>query len=435
MHSARLVAIDRLNGPEQYGERQRFVRRLTRQQQRDEIRRAAETGGAAHFARLLTLFSFVTRSSWQNRGPHEICCAATPAAYQCKSAATGDQDIASGMCNKLPGMKGEPGMPIAELTIDARRLWQGEEPADLPLAFVNLEALGDAPESPVLPAYPLIGLGRRDHPFARHLDTVVEHPVGAESLANAILAMPRAAATIIELLRILPKLSLDDGLTAESLAYAMLQGSAEHRQWLAARAPANPSPPGRLALRREGALLSVTLDRPTAGNAIDTAMRDDLHAVFSLAAIDPEIERIVLQGKGRSFSLGAELAEFGTTTDPATAHAIRLRTLPARALLPCADRLETHVHAACVGAGLEIAAFSRRLTAASDAWFQLPEVAMGILPGAGGCVSLTRRIGRQRAALMMLSGKRIAAKVALDWGLIDAIVDQPPAGDDGADMG
>ena len=56
---------------------------------------------------------------------------------------------------------------------------------------------------------------------------------------------------------------------------------------------------------------------------------------------------------------------------------------------------------------------------------------MGILPGAGGCVSLTRRMGRQRTALMILSGKRISAQQALSWGLIDAIVDHAPGGDGG----
>jgi enoyl-CoA hydratase/carnithine racemase len=50
---------------------------------------------------------------------------------------------------------------------------------------------------------------------------------------------------------------------------------------------------------------------------------------------------------------------------------------------------------------------------------------MGILPGAGGCVSVSRRIGRQRTALMILSGKRLNARQALAWGLIDAIVDEP----------
>ena len=66
-----------------------------------------------------------------------------------------------------------------------------------------------------------------------------------------------------------------------------------------------------------------------------------------------------------------------------------------------------------------------RLTASPEAWFQLPELAMGILPGAGGCVSLTRRIGRQRTALMILSGKRLNARQALAWGLVDAVMDEP----------
>jgi enoyl-CoA hydratase/carnithine racemase len=58
---------------------------------------------------------------------------------------------------------------------------------------------------------------------------------------------------------------------------------------------------------------------------------------------------------------------------------------------------------------------------------------MGLLPGAGGCVSLTRRIGRQRTVLLILSGKRIGARKALEWGLIDAIVDDAPADDRGPD--
>jgi enoyl-CoA hydratase/carnithine racemase len=72
-----------------------------------------------------------------------------------------------------------------------------------------------------------------------------------------------------------------------------------------------------------------------------------------------------------------------------------------------------------------MAAWANRFTAAPDAWFQLPELAMGVLPGAGGCVSLTRRLGRRRTALLILSGKRITARTALGWGLVDRIVDEP----------
>jgi enoyl-CoA hydratase/carnithine racemase len=154
-------------------------------------------------------------------------------------------------------------------------------------------------------------------------------------------------------------------------------------------------------------------------------MRDALGDAFQLAAIDPSIEQVILRAEGKAFSLGADLDEFGTTTDPATAHAIRGATLPARMAALISGKLEARVQGACVGAGLEIAAFARRIVASPSAWFQLPELAMGVLPGAGGCVSVSRRIGRQRAALLILSGKRLSARRALDWGLIDAIVDDP----------
>lgn len=316
-------------------------------------------------------------------------------------------------------------MMLAGLAIDARRLWPGEEPWAGPLAFVDLDAATETPDAIALPPCPVIGVGDPAHPLAARLDAVVEPPVPAELLVRQVQANPQAAAIVVQLLRLLPSLSVEDGLTAESLAYAVLQGSAEHARWRAAAVAGASGAPGRLAARRDGARLMLTLDRPESGNAIDRALRDGLHEAFSLAALDPEITAISLRAKGKAFSLGAELGEFGTTTDPAGAHAIRARTLPARPVVRCAERLEVHVQGACVGSGLELAAWARRLTASPAAWFQLPELAMGILPGAGGCVSLSRRIGRQRAALMILSGKRLSARQALGWGLVDALVDEP----------
>jgi enoyl-CoA hydratase/carnithine racemase len=61
------------------------------------------------------------------------------------------------------------------------------------------------------------------------------------------------------------------------------------------------------------------------------------------------------------------------------------------------------------------------VTATADAWFQLPELKYGLIPGAGGTVSLPRRIGRQRTAYMALSMRRVPASTALRWGLVDAI--------------
>lgn len=314
-------------------------------------------------------------------------------------------------------------MDPASLTVAADRLCAGFDDWDGPLAFVKLDGVEDWPDPFVLPAVPVIGLGDPAHPLAQKLDAVVLPPVSADALARQVAARPRAAAVIVQLLRLLPSLSPADGLTAESLAYGLLQGSAEHRAWLAGRSGGYD---GSRAVRMErmDERLTVTLDDPGSGNAIDRAMRDALYEAFELAALDTGLS-VSLRGSGRTFSLGAELAEFGTTSDPATAHAIRMQTLPARVISRCADRLDVHVQGGCVGAGLEMAAWASRVTAAPDAWFQLPELGMGVLPGAGGCVSLTRRIGRQKTALLILSGKRITARTALAWGLIDAIVDHP----------
>jgi enoyl-CoA hydratase/carnithine racemase len=256
------------------------------------------------------------------------------------------------------------------------------------------------------------------------LDTLVEPGFSAEGIAQAVIAQPVAAAMLVQLLRLLPELSLEAGLMAESLAYATLQGSVAHRDWIARRPPsAQGFDPGAVVLSREGDEVVATLDRSEAGNAVDRPMRDALHEAFALVNADPSITRIVLRGSGKAFCLGADLAEFGTTTDPATAHMIRCRTLPAHEAVRCADRFAVEIDGACIGAGLELAAFASRITATRRSWFQLPELAMGIIPGAGGCVSLTRRIGRQRTALMVLSGRRIGARQALDWGLIDALMD------------
>jgi enoyl-CoA hydratase len=212
-------------------------------------------------------------------------------------------------------------------------------------------------------------------------------------------------------------------LQFESACYGLLQGSAEHARWLATRdaSPRQSTAAGRVVVDRRGAELRIVLDRPLSRNAIDRAMRDRLVEAFAVAAADPEVRSIKLRALGTAFSVGGDLDEFGTTRDPATAHLIRSLSLPALAIGARADILDAHVQGACVGAGLEIAAFAARLTASCRAWFQLPELSMGLIPGAGGCVSVPKRIGRQRTLLMILSGRRINAQTALRWGLIDAI--------------
>ncbi len=127
-----------------------------------------------------------------------------------------------------------------------------------------------------------------------------------------------------------PPASIEDGLVAESLAYAELQGGPEFAAWLAERGPATPQPsPQPVLLDRDGDHLTITLNRPECHNAVDVAMRDALVEAFALVATDPVLT-VTLEGDGPSFSSGGDLREFGTFPDPETAHAIRLERLPAR---------------------------------------------------------------------------------------------------------
>jgi enoyl-CoA hydratase len=273
----------------------------------------------------------------------------------------------------------------------------------------------------------------RDGDIPSDFTELAEPPVTPEYLRTQAAAFPHAWEIARALLRSIDLEDMSAGLVQESLAYGALQGGPEHASWLSERSR-KATEAGYVQVSREGDVIDILLDRPDARNAIDRTMRDALQEAFTMAALDPEVTRVRLRGVGKAFCVGADLDEFGTTRDPALAHAIRMQTLPALAIIGCADKFEAHVQGACVGAGLEMAAFAHRLTATPDAWFQLPELAMGLIPGAGGSVSVTRRIGRPRAALMILSGKRINAQVALGWGLIDAIVNDAAAGDGHSDV-
>ncbi|WP_184248490.1 enoyl-CoA hydratase/isomerase family protein [Novosphingobium chloroacetimidivorans] len=325
-------------------------------------------------------------------------------------------------------------MDLEQLTITPAHLSLLEEPWMQPLAVLALDEATAASDLH-LPACPLIGVGPSRHPLADQVDVLLEIGADLPVLAQAILAQPHAATALVQVLRVSERMSAMDALNVESMAYAMLQGSAGHARWKNARIAGPGSAAGRVGLSRQDDSLVITMDRAHAANAIDRPMRDGLREALTLAAIDPGLRKVVLEAHGKAFSVGADLDEFGTTDDPATAHAIRMTTLPARAAIACADRLEARIDGACVGAGLELAAFARRIVATPRSWFQLPELTMGIIPGAGGCVSVSRRIGRQRAALLMLSGRRIGARQALAWGLIDAIMDELAVDEGGGDIG
>jgi enoyl-CoA hydratase/carnithine racemase len=152
-------------------------------------------------------------------------------------------------------------------------------------------------------------------------------------------------------------------------------------------------------------------------------VRDGLVEAFDLVLADLSITCVEFTGAGRSFCSGGDLDEFGTNSDVSTAHLIRLDRSVAARLDGCRDRVVARLHGACIGAGIEIPSYAGRVVARGDTWCQLPEIAMGLVPGAGGTVGITRRIGRWRTAYLALLGLRLDVATALSWGLVDAIDD------------
>ncbi|KYC29018.1 hypothetical protein ACY05_03780 [Sterolibacterium denitrificans] len=274
---------------------------------------------------------------------------------------------------------------------------------------------------------PVIAIGDTAlDPWGEIYDVAVEDEAAASVLLTSIRQAPLAASVLVQTLRITAGLPVAAALTVESLAFAALQGGREFSAWSVAHPPRTVTPTDDgppLLLERVGDHLDIRLNRPTRRNAISVEMRNALVEAMQLLLADGTIASATVSGNGDCFSIGGDLDEFGTAPDPASAHAIRSLRLPAPLLARCAGRVEFRLHGACIGAGIELPAFAGRVVAAQKTFFQLPELKFGLIPGAGGCVSLPRRIGRQRTAWLALSGRRINAATALAWGLIDAIVD------------
>jgi len=244
------------------------------------------------------------------------------------------------------------------------------------------------------------------------------------ALAEAAARNPHAALCLAQLLRIGRHLDIRDALVAESLTYSTLQSGAEFARWMDRQPDREADVESDLVLsRRDGSTLWLTLNRPQRHNAFNAPMRDQLVELLRVAAADNSIGGVVLEGAGPNFCSGGDLAEFGSHPDPATAHHVRSIRSAGWWLHQLGDRARVHVQGRCVGAGIELPAFTPSVIALDDATFRLPEVTMGLVPGAGGTASMTRRIGRQRMAWLALTGAEIDAPTALSWGLIDRIRD------------
>lgn len=278
---------------------------------------------------------------------------------------------------------------------------------------------------------PCVTVAPAERPAWRRFDVAAqpagtEHLAGPEELVAAVLARPEAATALVRLVRVARRSDPETALWAESVTYGLLQSGDEFAAWRSSAPAATPGPAGRVDVAATSAGATVTLVRPERHNALDVSLRDAL--VDALRGLALDDGPIILRGAGPSFCSGGDLAEFGTFPGPVQAHLIRSTRLPAPAVADVRHRLTAEVHGACVGAGIELAAFADRVVAAPGTTFRLPEVAMGLVPGSGGTWSVSRRIGAQRTNWLALTGESIDVALAQRWGLVDEVSDGILAG-------
>jgi enoyl-CoA hydratase/carnithine racemase len=260
------------------------------------------------------------------------------------------------------------------------------------------------------------------------IDVVPRSPQETSRIIATVNASPIASISACLLLRSTTRTDgVDQRLVLESTTYSMLQAGPEFARWLASyqTRPTMDSDTHPLIVERIADTLHLILNRPRRSNAFSASLRQALCDALLVAEIDETITRVSISGNGANFCTGGDLNEFGTFESPAASHVVRLQQSPARSLARLHRRLSTdlivNVHGQCIGSGIELAAFGGRVVAEPNSTFWLPEIALGLVPGAGGTISIVDRIGSQRTALLLLAGEVITADTALMWGLIDEI--------------
>jgi enoyl-CoA hydratase/carnithine racemase len=167
-----------------------------------------------------------------------------------------------------------------------------------------------------------------------------------------------------------------------------------------------------------GRVAVVTLNRPRLLNAYDVAMRDALHEALLAVRDDPEVRVVSILGRGRAFSTGGDLHEFGTAPSPVGARQVRWRRDVWGLLWSLPQITVAAVHGLAVGGGFEMALLCDLCWAAPGATFALPETGLGMIPGVAGTQTLPRLIGLGRALDLVLTGRRLDAREALSLGLV-----------------
>ena len=170
-------------------------------------------------------------------------------------------------------------------------------------------------------------------------------------------------------------------------------------------------------LTREGDIAVLTVNSPPV-NALSANVRDGLSAGIAQAAADPAVKAIVLICDGRTFIAGADISEFGKPPKGASLHDVQA------AIEGGAKPVIAAIHGSAFGGGFELAQACHYRVAVPSAQFGQPEIKLGIIPGAGGTQRLPRLIGVEKALEANVSGNPFSAKLAHEWGAVDALVEE-----------
>jgi enoyl-CoA hydratase/carnithine racemase len=166
----------------------------------------------------------------------------------------------------------------------------------------------------------------------------------------------------------------------------------------------------------------VTMNRPEARNAMNTAMMRELRDCFAQFYVDPDAALcIVLTGEGAGFCSGADLKERKGMTDLAWRQQHAVVEQMVRALNECPIPVIAAVNGAAYAGGMELALGSDFIYAGQSARFALTEVTLGILPGASGTQNLPRAVGVRRAKELILTGAPFSAAEAYEWGMVNKV--------------
>lgn len=169
-----------------------------------------------------------------------------------------------------------------------------------------------------------------------------------------------------------------------------------------------------VCVTRCSAVAVVTIDNPPV-NAASAAVRAGLVAAVAETEADPDVRAVVLTCTGRTFVAGADIAEFGRPASPPLLPEV------VAALEDASKPWVAGIHGTALGGGLELALGCHYRIATADARLGLPEVTLGLIPGAGGTVRLPRLIDPAEALTMIAGGKPVTAERAAEIGLIDAL--------------